>query len=172
MKATSSAQCSTVASLLAQEYSLCQIEAKTGLGKFNIRRIGGELEVDKINHPEDHLAKLILYDKQTIVQQISAVDTAVQATNFINNIISNPVSPQTVLNVLKEERLWHHFQSSPMLCQTPPTLVHPLHPLQLLTHPLNSPELLKLSPPLLTVMAHSLDPHTLPNKPPSLQDLL
>ncbi|KAG5351534.1 hypothetical protein C0989_006070 [Termitomyces sp. Mn162] len=106
MKATSSAQCSTVASLLAQEYSLCQIEAKTGLGKFNIRRIGGELEVDKINHPEDHLAKLILYDKQTIVQQISAVDTAVQATNFINNIISNPVSPQTVLNVLKEERYW------------------------------------------------------------------
>jgi len=27
---------------------------------------------------------------------------AVQAANFINNILSNPVTPQTVINVLKE----------------------------------------------------------------------
>jgi hypothetical protein len=35
------------------------------------------------------------------------LDNAVQATKFINNIISNPVHPQTVRNVLKE----HHFKS-------------------------------------------------------------
>ncbi|KAG5733044.1 hypothetical protein E4T56_gene3581, partial [Termitomyces sp. T112] len=85
MKATSPAQCSTVASFLAQGYSLHQIEAKTGLGKSTIGRINRELEA--------------------IVQQISTgiLDMAIYATNFINNIISNPVSPQTVWNVLKEE---------------------------------------------------------------------
>ncbi|KAG5735617.1 hypothetical protein E4T56_gene6944 [Termitomyces sp. T112] len=105
MKATSPAQCSTVASLLAQGYSLCQIEAKTDLGKSTIGRISRELEVDKENHPGGCPAKLTPHNKQAIVQQISTgrLDTAVQATNFINNIISNPVSPQTVWNVLKEE---------------------------------------------------------------------
>ncbi|KAG5347055.1 hypothetical protein C0989_000211, partial [Termitomyces sp. Mn162] len=108
MKATFPAQCSTVASLLAQWYSLHQIEAETGLGKSTIGRISRELEVDKENHPEGHSAKPTPHDKQAIVQQISTerLDTAVQATNFINNIISNPVSPQTVWNVLKEEGYW------------------------------------------------------------------
>ncbi|KAG6883781.1 hypothetical protein C0992_007839 [Termitomyces sp. T32_za158] len=105
MKATSLSQRSTVTSLLAQGYSLHQIEAKTGLGKSTIGRNSRELEVDKENHPGGHLAKLTLRDKQAIVRQISTgrLDTAVQATNFINNIISNPVSPQTIWNVLKEE---------------------------------------------------------------------
>ncbi|KNZ80008.1 hypothetical protein J132_07974 [Termitomyces sp. J132] len=105
MKATSSAQCSTVASLLAQEYSLHQIKATTGLGKSTIRRIGRELKVDKKNHSKGHPAKLTPHDKQAIVQQISTgrLDIAVQATNFI---ISNPVSPQTAWNVLKKEGYW------------------------------------------------------------------
>ncbi|KAG5335953.1 hypothetical protein C0989_012480 [Termitomyces sp. Mn162] len=67
MKATSPAQCSTVASLLAQGYSLHQIGAKTGLGKSTIGRIGGELEVDKKNHPGGCPAKLTPHDKQAIV---------------------------------------------------------------------------------------------------------
>ena len=85
-----------------------QIGAQTGLGKFTTRRIGRELEMDKENHPGGCSAKLIPHDKQAIVQQISTerLDTTVQATNFINNIISNPVSPQTVWNVLKEEGYW------------------------------------------------------------------
>ncbi|KAH0587214.1 hypothetical protein H2248_006022 [Termitomyces sp. 'cryptogamus'] len=100
MKATSLAQCSTISSLLAQRYSLHHIEAKTGLGKSTIRRIDRELEVDKENHLGGCPAKLTPHDKQAIVQQISTgrLDTAVQATNFINHIISNPVSPQTVWN--------------------------------------------------------------------------
>ena len=84
---------------------MCQIGAQTGLGKSTIGRIGRELEMDKENYPGGHPAKLTPHDKQAIVQQISTgrLDTAVQATNFINNIISNPVSPQTVWNVLKGE---------------------------------------------------------------------
>ena len=63
------------------------------------------MEMDKENHPGGRPAKLTPCDKQAIVQQIltGRLDTAVQATNFINNIISNPVSPQTVCNVLKEK---------------------------------------------------------------------
>ena len=66
------------------------------------------MEMDKENHPGGHLAKLTPCDKQAIVRQISTgrLDTAVQATNFINNIISNPVSSKTVWNVLKEEGYW------------------------------------------------------------------
>ncbi|KAG5337142.1 hypothetical protein C0989_010522 [Termitomyces sp. Mn162] len=67
MKATSPAQCFTVASLLAQGYPLHQIGAKTGLGKSTIERIGRELEVDKENHPGGHPAKLTPHDKQAIV---------------------------------------------------------------------------------------------------------
>ena len=67
MKPIPSAQCSAVASLLAQGYSLCQIGAQTGLGKSTIGRIGRELEMDKENHPGGHPAKLTPHDKQAIV---------------------------------------------------------------------------------------------------------
>ena len=67
MKHIPPAQCSTIASLLAQGYSLHQIGAQTGLGKSTIRRIGRELEMDKENHPGGHPAKLTPCDKQAIV---------------------------------------------------------------------------------------------------------
>ena len=75
-----------------------QIGAQTGSGKSTTGRIGRELKMDKENHPGGHPAKLTLCDKQAIVQQISTgrLDTAVQATNFINNIILNSVSLQAV----------------------------------------------------------------------------
>ncbi|KAG6805453.1 hypothetical protein H0H92_015315, partial [Tricholoma furcatifolium] len=78
MKATSPAQCPTVASLLAEGYSLCQIEAKTGLGKSTIGRIAREVEVDKENHPGGRPAKLTQHDKQAIFRQITTgkLDTA------------------------------------------------------------------------------------------------
>ncbi|KAG6804642.1 hypothetical protein H0H92_003929, partial [Tricholoma furcatifolium] len=66
MKVTSPAQRSTVASLLAEEYSLCQIEAKTASGKSTIGRIATEVKVDKENHPGGRPAKLTQRDKQAI----------------------------------------------------------------------------------------------------------
>ena len=109
MKPTSAAQCASVASLLNDGYSLCQIQAKTGLGKSTVGRIGKELELDKKNYPGSHSTKLIPRDKQAIIQQITTgkLDTAVQATKFINNVLPNPVHPQTIRNVLKE----HGFQT-------------------------------------------------------------
>jgi len=62
--------------------------------------------MDKKNCKGGHPSKLSYQDKQSILYQITTgqVDNAVQATNFINNIIPNPVTPQTVRNVLKENK--------------------------------------------------------------------
>ena len=62
------------------------------------------------NNPAGHPSKLTTCDKQSIICQISTrrLDTAVQATHFINSVIDEPVHPQTVRNVLKE----HGFRSA------------------------------------------------------------
>ena len=56
------------------------------------------------NHPGGCPSKLIAHDKQSIIHQVTTgkLDNAVQATQFINSVISRPVKPQTVRNALKE----------------------------------------------------------------------
>jgi uncharacterized protein YegP (UPF0339 family) len=48
--------------------------------------------------------KLSSGNKQTIIHQISIgrLDNAVEAIHFINNILSNPVTSQTVRNIFKQ----------------------------------------------------------------------
>jgi hypothetical protein len=60
--------------------------------------------MDKENNKGGRPSKLSHRDKQSIIRQISSgkLDNAVQATHFTNNILSNPVTPQTVRNTLKE----------------------------------------------------------------------
>ena len=72
-----------------------------------VNRISKELDLDKENNPEGHPSKLSARDKKLIIHQITSgkLDNAVQATQFINNVISNPVNPQTVRNVLKKSGL-------------------------------------------------------------------
>ena len=103
MQPTPSAQRSTITSLLLEGYSLRQIQSKTGLGKSTVARIKKEVDQNKENSKGGHPFKLTSYDKQYIMRQITTgrLDNAVQATKFINNIIPNPVSPQTVRNILK-----------------------------------------------------------------------
>jgi transposase len=107
MKPTPSSQHSTVTSLLTEGYSVCQIQSKTGLGKSTVGRIKKEVDSDKENSKGGHPSKLSPHDKQSIIQQITTgkLDNAVQATHFINNIISSPVTPQTVRNALKDNNL-------------------------------------------------------------------
>ena len=97
MKAKSFAQHSSVISRLQQGYSLCQIEAKTGLGKSTVGRIN-EIDEGKENNKAGHPPKLAPWDKQSICHQMSSgkLDNAVQATHYINNAISSPVSASTV----------------------------------------------------------------------------
>ena len=104
MKPTSSSQRSIVISLLIEGYSVCQIESKTGLGRSTIGRIKKEVDLDKENSKGGHPSKLSHCDKQSIICQITTgkLENAVQATHFVNNILSSPVTPQTVRNALKE----------------------------------------------------------------------
>ena len=104
MKPNNSTKCSTVISLLQEGYSLCQIQSKPGLGKSTIGRINKEVEADKENNKGGHPSKLSPHAKQSLICQITTgkLDNAVQAAHFINNIIPNYVTPQTVRNALKE----------------------------------------------------------------------
>jgi hypothetical protein len=62
------------------------------------------MDWNKKNNTGGHSSKLYSRDKQSIICQITTekLDNAVQAANFINNILPNPITPQTVRNVLKE----------------------------------------------------------------------
>jgi len=104
MHPTSSTRCFTAISLLQEGYSLHQVQSKTGLGKSTISGIKKEMDWDKENSKEGCSSKLSPHNKQLIIHQITTgkLNNAVQAANFINNILPNPVTPQTVRNVLKE----------------------------------------------------------------------
>ena len=107
MKATSSTQQSQVISLLQEGFSLCQIQQKTGLGKSTVGRIKKQLDDNKENLRGGHPSKLSTWDKTSIICQITTgkLDTAVQASKFINPALSSPVVPQTICNMLKQEGL-------------------------------------------------------------------
>ena len=94
MRPISAAQCDSVVSLLNEGYSHCQIQARTSLGEVTVGRISKEVEENKENHPEGHPSKFSTRNKKSIVHQITTgkLDNAVQATQFINSIISDSVS--------------------------------------------------------------------------------
>jgi transposase len=103
IKSTSSFQHAIVVSLLSERYSVHQIQFKSGIGKSTVGRIKKEVESDKENSKGGHPSKLSHHDKQSIICQITTgkLDNPVQATQFINNILPSPVTPQTVRNALK-----------------------------------------------------------------------
>ncbi len=112
MRSISSIKRSSVISLLQQGYSLRQIESRTGVGKSTIGRIKKEEEVDeedKENNKGGRPSKLSDHDKRSIIRQIATgqLDNAVEATQFINPTLSDPVTAETVRNVLKN----NNFQS-------------------------------------------------------------
>ena len=107
MRPISSAKRSSVLSLLEKGYPHCQIHDRTGIGMGTISRIGREVNFNKENNSGGRPAKLSTRDKQSILCQITSgkLDNAVQATNFINSTLPQPVHPQTVRNALKEAGL-------------------------------------------------------------------
>jgi len=101
MKSISAAQRSSVVSLLNDGYSHCEIQARTGLGKGTVGRISKEVEGNKEYNPGGCPSKLSACDKQSIQISSGKLDNAVQATQFINSIIPNPVTP--VRNTLRSQ---------------------------------------------------------------------
>jgi Transposase len=94
---------------------------KTGVSLGTISKINKELDFNKENNHGGHPSKLSAHDKQSIICQITSgkLDNAVQATQFINNTLTNPVHPQTVRNALKKAGLWSATKKKiPMLKQT------------------------------------------------------
>ena len=65
MKATSTAQRSSV---LNEGYSLCQIQDRTGLGKYTVGRISKEVLGDKENCPRGCPSKLSSHDQHSIIR--------------------------------------------------------------------------------------------------------
>ena len=83
---------------------MSQIQTKTDIEKSIVGRIKQKVDLEIENDRGGRPSKLSSRDKQSILRQITTgqLDNAVQATNFINNVISSPVTPQTVRNALKE----------------------------------------------------------------------
>jgi hypothetical protein len=62
------------------------------------------MDGDKENSKGGRPSKLSSGDKRSIIRQITTgrLDNAKEATHFINNILPNPVTPQTVRNMLQK----------------------------------------------------------------------
>jgi transposase len=79
MHPISSAQHSTIISLLYEHYSVCEIQSRTDIGKSTIGEIKKEVDTDKENNKGGHPSKLSPYDNQSILHQITTakLDNAV-----------------------------------------------------------------------------------------------
>ena len=104
MKKTSSQKMQDITNLLQQGYSCRHIQSITGVSKTTISRVNKTYEGDKENNKGGRPSKLSPADERRIINKITTgqLDNAVQATHFINNIIQDPVNPQTVRNSLKK----------------------------------------------------------------------
>src|SRR5882757_9488393 len=101
MKSIYSAQKDSILSLYCSGLSSHQTASKTGLGKSTVAHFLKSIYPDKENQKGGCPSKLSPPDKRAVVNHIVSgkADNAIQATHFINSIITNPVSSQTWLVV-------------------------------------------------------------------------
>lgn len=99
-----STKANIVSLLLHSDKSFAQIAASVGVGKTTVARVAKEVVPDKENLSGGRPKKLSATDEHAIVSQITTgrAENAVEVTQNINSIISEPVSTQTVRNVLKK----------------------------------------------------------------------
>ena len=89
---------------LLPNYTHHKIASKTGLSRSTVDRVAKEVELDKENSKGGCPAKLSETNKCSIACQITSghIDNAVQAAQFINPIIPQPIHPQTIRRALKK----------------------------------------------------------------------
>ena len=107
MKHLFAAQKDNIIFLASLDLSCRNIASQTGIGKPTVVRVLQTIQPDKENHHGGRPSKLSPTNQGAIVQRMltGKASNAVQATHFINTIISTPVSAQTVRNTLKEASL-------------------------------------------------------------------
>lgn len=105
MRPIPSSQRNTIRQLLSQGYSNRDIERKIGVGKSTVSRLAKEYQTDKENLVGGRPRKLTSTDRWAVLTMVRTgkAGTAVEATKCINDAISQPVSTQTIRNVLKED---------------------------------------------------------------------
>src|SRR3979490_1129390 len=109
MHPISSAQNENILSLASNSHPTCHIVSKLGVGRSSISRVLQQLLPHQQIPSSGRHSKLSPTDKRSNLPQITTgkAANAVQVTKHINTIISHPVCPQTVRNVLKQ----HSFKA-------------------------------------------------------------
>jgi len=105
MKPISAAQPPNVLSLHSNGYSTRKISEKLVIGKSTVAEIVLEYDADKENFKGGHPRKLTSTDRHVVrtVVRTGKTTTAVEAAKCINSVVPQPVTVQTVRNVLKED---------------------------------------------------------------------
>ena len=107
MKAISPATKNSAQSLLQQCISTRKVAEITGLSKSTVARIHKEMDLDKENLKGGRISKVSPSDQRQIVDRITSgrLETASEAARWLNSSSPNPVSPQTIQNILKNNDL-------------------------------------------------------------------
>jgi transposase len=104
MHPLSSSQKENILSLASNQYSVRAIASKLGVGKSTVSEILQNILPNRSKPSSGRPSKLSSYDQHAIIAQINTGKStnAVQATNYINTIISHPICSQTTRNLLKK----------------------------------------------------------------------
>jgi transposase-like protein len=99
-----SLQDNITSALLHSQKSYGQIASKLGCNKATISRLAKKINHDKENFQGSKSKKFTATDEKAIISQINTekAENAIEVAKNLNNIISNPVSIQTIWNVLKK----------------------------------------------------------------------
>src|SRR5690242_14646803 len=83
------------------------IAVSFGIGKSTVDRIAKKVVPNKENLADGRPKKLTTADERAIITQISTgkAENAVQVTKNINIILEEPISSQTVRNILKKNNM-------------------------------------------------------------------
>lgn len=105
MRSISTADKNNILSLLSHGLSTRKIASQTGISKSKVALVAQEAGPNKENNPGGRPKKLSPHDQRAVssLMQPGKASNATQATRHMNNILSDPVSTQTIRNTLHND---------------------------------------------------------------------